>query len=125
MDSFDVERFRANGSGKKLPARNLTKSSGSKWGGWFVKGPIPGEWIGRAAKLPGKSLHAALALCHEVGLTKQRRVKLTRRLLGKFGVGPDAARRSLNRLEEEGLVTVDRKVGRCPMVQLPDFDKRG
>ena len=105
--------FPAEASPQQLPAEQR-RPPRNKPGEWFIKGPIPGRWLSLAAKEPGKTLHVSLALWYEAGLTKRRTVRLTGKLLKRFGVGRDAARRALIRLESIGLVTVDRKRGRCP-----------
>jgi hypothetical protein len=89
---------------------------------WFLKGPIPGNWLGRASALPGKSLHVALAVWHEAGLKKCREVKLTRTVLAKFDVLPDSGRRGLKWLEGAGLVVVRRHSGRCPVVTIEEVE---
>src|SRR5271166_4644456 len=53
----------------------------------FIKGPIPLAWITAAAMLPGKSLHAGLALWYLAGLKKTRTVPLGNRLLVAHGHG--------------------------------------
>ena len=123
-DPLDLESFRAPAARQLLssdPARK--RSIRRKAGGWFVKGPIRGDWIGQAARLPGKALHVALAIWYLFGLTKRFPVVLTRRVLGLFGVRPDAGRRALGQLEGEGLVSVDRHAGRCPRVTILEPSK--
>lgn len=89
--------------------------------GWFIKGPIPGPWIARAASLGGKSLHVGMALWYLAGVRKSRQVKLTTKVINRFGIGPKAARVGLRRLEEAGLVSVFRGHGRLPVATLLDF----
>ena len=36
----------------------------------FLKGPVPLRWLVSAARLPGKSLHAGIALWYVAGLTR-------------------------------------------------------
>jgi hypothetical protein len=89
-----------------------------KSGEWFLKGPIPGAWLSVAAAHPGKTLHVTLAIWYMAGLTRQPTVKLCRKPLNLLGVGRDAAREGLSRLEQRGLVSVVRKTGACPVVTL-------
>lgn len=42
----------------------------------FVRGPIPAEWLERAARLPGKALHAALAIRYLDGFRETGTVQL-------------------------------------------------
>ena len=89
-------------------------------GDWFIKGPIPGWWLGAAAKLPGRALHVAMAIWHEASLAKKPRAILTNKALGRFGVARKAAYAGLERLEAAGLVRVDRHNGRRPRVTVCD-----
>jgi hypothetical protein len=86
--------------------------------GWFVKGPLDGEWIGKAAALPGKSLHVALAIQYKAGLTKSSHVKVTNQDRERFSLKPDAYRRGLKALEAAGLVKVVRKPGACAQISI-------
>jgi DNA-binding MarR family transcriptional regulator len=114
---LDLERFRATSKTEPDQTRPQTPPRHEP-GEWFVKGPIPGEWLSRAAALPGKSLHVALAIWYLAGRSKCRTVKLTRQVLSRFGVLPDANRRALQRLESAALVTVKRSPGRAPIVTI-------
>ena len=86
--------------------------------GEFVQGPLPLAWLGPAAKLPGKALHVALAICFEQGRRKRPEFRLTSAILGRFGVGRKAAYAGLAALEEAGLVTVQRRQGKNPVIRL-------
>ena len=72
MYSVDLDRFSAPGSGE-LPS-TTTRPPRHKAGEWFVKGPIPGEWLRLAALEPGKTLHVAMALWYMAGLTRWPRI---------------------------------------------------
>ncbi len=100
---------------KTSPSKRLPKH---RTGEWFIKGPIPGWWLGEASKLPGKSLHVALAAWHKAQLTKRTRAILTNKTLEQFGVSRWAAYAALEQLEAAGLVEVDRHNGRCPRVTI-------
>ena len=111
INKFRSETSRVNGTPKYLPR--------PKNGGWFIKGPIPGDWIGQAAALPGKSLHVALAVWTEASMKKRRTaVPISSRVFARFGVGKDAGRLGLNKLEAAGLIRVERHSGRCPRVDI-------
>ena len=83
-------------------------------------GPIPLAWMKAAAMLPGKSLHAGLALWYLVGLKKTRTVALGNRLLKSFGVDRKAKGRCLKLMEGAGLITVESRAGCNPTVTLLD-----
>jgi len=119
MQPFDLDQFRVKRNGELRPAESK-RPPRHKAGEWFLKGPIPGEWLHRAAKLPGHALHVALALWYLAGLEKCRQVKPTWRVFARFGVSPDSGRRGLAALEGAGLVAVDRHPGRCPVVTILD-----
>ena len=72
---------------------------------WFIRGPIPGLWIGQASNLPGDhTLHVALAIQYVKGLGKGNKIVLERFHLNRFGVKKDSARRALERLQGAGLI---------------------
>ena len=48
-------------------------------GGLFLKGPLPWDWISRAAKLPGKSLGVGIVLWLLSGLKREREITLDRK----------------------------------------------
>ena len=71
-----------------------------------------------ATALPGKyPLAVALVIQFRAGLEKtSTELRLTSKMLERFGINRLAGYRALAVLEEAGLVTVDRKPGRCPLV---------
>jgi len=103
------------GTGKfeKSPSANLRVG--------FVKGPIPLAWIIQAASLPGKTLQVGVALWYLAGLKKSRSVTLDSKTLNLMSVSRDAKSDALRRLEKAGLVTVERRSGRLPIVSLLDI----
>lgn len=88
--------------------------------GRFIKGPIPLDWIGRAARLPGKALHVALALRYLAGLQKTNTVKLGAKALTALGVARDAKYKALMHLQQCSLIAVEQAPGRTPVVTLLD-----
>jgi hypothetical protein len=84
----------------------------------FIKGPLPLDWMQRAARLPGKTLQVALALWYLAGLQKSLTVKLASKPLDAMGVSRDAKYDALARLAAAGLVAVDQKPGQAPIVTL-------
>jgi hypothetical protein len=117
MPPLDLDQFRAKPDGKPLLPKSK-RPPRHKAGEWFLKGPIPGEWLHQAAKLPGHALHVALAAWYLAGVERGHQVKLTWGVFDRFGVSPDAGRRGLVALERAGLVSVDRHPGRCPVVEI-------
>lgn len=86
----------------------------------FIKGPIGLDWIGAAARLPGKSLHVALALQYLAGLQRTKTVKLNAKTLDTLGVARDAKYEALRRLEQAGLISTETQPGRTAVVTLLD-----
>lgn len=84
----------------------------------FLRGPIPLDWLGSAAALPGKTLHVGIALWWLYGMAKGNPFKLTQKALRTLNVERDAASAALVRLEQAGLIRVVRKPGQRPMVSL-------
>ena len=82
----------------------------------FLRGPIPLEWLARAAALPGKTLNVAIALWWHHGMAKDQPFKLTRRALKDLSVERDAAGLALTRLEQAGLIQVERNPGQRPTI---------
>jgi len=99
-------------------AKGLVPGKPAFNGGRFIKGPIPLDWIGRAACLPGKTLHVALALQYLAGLQKTNTVKLGAKALAVLGVARDAKYDALDRLQQAGLIAVEQVPGRAPVVTL-------
>lgn len=84
----------------------------------FLRGPIPLAWLGVAAKLPGKTLNVALALRWRHGMANGHPFKLTRTALKIFNVERDAASAGLKRLEQAGLIGLERNPGQRPIVSI-------
>lgn len=117
---FDLEKFRASSPqnmGDDFSAAEKRKSENF---GWYFGGRIPGEWLSRAARLPGKSLHVALALWHGKKVRKSSTVKLGKKARERFSIGRDAIRRGLLALEGAGLVSVKRRPGQLAEVEILD-----
>ena len=119
MSSIDLDRLR-------IPSRprrsHCDKPMRPKPGQGFVKGPIPLPWLEIAARLPGKSIHAGIALWYVAGLTRSRSVPLSNIAGLRFGIDRNAKYRALQWLESAGLVAVERKLGRAPLVTILDAE---
>ncbi len=84
----------------------------------FLRGPIPMDWLSKASDLPGKTLHLAMALWWLNGMSKGEAFKLTGKALDLLHVSRDAMRDGLNRLEQHGLIRVERKTGQRPVITI-------
>ncbi len=85
----------------------------------FLKRPVPLAAIQSASQLPGKALAVLLAAYYRGGLTRQSRVTMTTALLEGFGVNRHARYRALAALKEAGLLSVETRHGKNPVVTLP------
>jgi DNA-binding transcriptional ArsR family regulator len=89
--------------------------------GQFLRGPISMTWLEKAAKLPGRALHVALAIRHQSALERSSKVALSNKHCVGLGVDRDAKRRALTVLEAAGLVILERKPGRNPVVTIVEM----
>jgi hypothetical protein len=85
-----------------------------------LKGTVPLAWLETAAKLPGRSLHVGLLLWYEAGVSRSGAVHLSNILCLRFGIDRNAKYRALRSLEGARLVSVQRKLGRSPLVIIRD-----
>ncbi len=111
----DTSRFRLGRTTRRTGSKRLPRH---KAGQKFLKGPIPLDWLSTAANLPGKSLHVAIAIWFTASLKKSPTVSLSNLASLPFGLDRNAKYRALQWLEAAGLIAVDRKLGRSPMVTL-------
>jgi hypothetical protein len=115
--TFNLENFRLP-EGISFPSPKKQRPDRLKRGRQFVKGPIPIDWLSKAASLHGKVFQTAIALWYLVGAKKTITVSLSNEIAEKFGVGRNAKYKNLEVLKQAGLVTVQRKHGRSPVVTL-------
>ena len=85
----------------------------------FLKGPIPFDWLAKAARQKGHALHVGMGLWHTAGKKKKAIVNLSAKLMREMGVARKAMYNGLTALESAGLVRiVDRHRGRCTLVEI-------
>jgi DNA-binding transcriptional ArsR family regulator len=75
-------------------------------------------WLTKAARLPGRSLHLAMGLVFLASVANSHQVALSNLTSQQFGLSRNAKYRALSWLEAAGLVRVERKLGRSPVVTL-------
>jgi hypothetical protein len=80
--------------------------------------PAKGNWLARAARLPGKSMHLAVALQQMATDQQTGCVELGNVACERFGLNRNAKYRALLSLEDARLVIVKRKRGRSPLVTI-------
>lgn len=115
MSPIDPDRLRLASKPRQAVVQRLARP---RKGEHFLKGPVPLRWLESAARLPGKSLHTGVALWYVAGLTRSPSVPLSNIAGDKFGLDRNAKYRALAWLEGAGLVRVDRKLGRSPVVTI-------
>jgi len=84
----------------------------------FIKGPISLAWITRASKISSRAMSMGVLLWYWYGLTGSLTVRVSTKRLNEFGISRRTCFRALKDLEDAGLVHVDRKHGRAPLVRI-------
>ncbi len=102
-----------------------TRRHGLVTGEPFIKGPIDVAWMAKARTLGVSALWVGLSLWHLKGLRHSDSFIVSNRMMKKFGVEPDAKTRALRRLENAGLIAVERRVKRNPKITIRPVQKRG
>ena len=119
MEEFDVKRLRLANHETLRPGEHAdSKPPRHRPGEKFLKGPIPWRWIITAARLPGKALHIGIGLWFLAGLTRSRTVKPSNVLLNLMGVTRFSKARGLMELKKAGLIHIDRRLGKNPLVTI-------
>lgn len=105
-----------------IPVGSSSPSSSSPTGktrqpGYFVKGPIPLDWLQLASRCGKLSISVAVLLWYQHGLQRgQGPIRVTHRLLDHFGIHPRTAKRVLAAMAEANLITVRFRRGASPVV---------
>lgn len=85
---------------------------------YFIKGPIDWDWICATAKCNGRALEVAIVLHFLSGLKKSKTIKLPNKIMSQMGVDRHAKSRALKKLENEGLIKVNRQQGQAPIITI-------
>jgi hypothetical protein len=118
MPPIDPNKYRLPTSHAKTAQSIRRQVPRASKGEHFLRGPIPLNWLSAAARLPGKALHAGLAIWLEAGMRNSAVVPLSNVTGQRFGIDRNAKYRALQWLEGAGLITVERKLGRAPIVTI-------
>ncbi len=86
--------------------------------GKFIAGPIDVSWVVQASRLGVKALLVGLALWHLKKLRQADTFTVSNLMLQEWGVQPDAKGRALRALERAGLIRVERRGKRSPLVSV-------
>jgi hypothetical protein len=84
----------------------------------FLMGPILLGELAPIAQMPGKALAVWLLIRHRSDLSRGDWITLPRTLLEKWGIRKDAKAEALRRLEDAGLIRVERPKGYMLKVKL-------
>jgi hypothetical protein len=90
----------------------------------FLKGPLLLDELRPVAQMPGKALAIWLLIRHRTDLNRGKWATLPQRTLAEWGVGKDARADALRRLEQAGLIKVDRPKGYMLKVKLAPRRRR-
>jgi hypothetical protein len=115
MPPIDLGRLRIAPRSARVAKERLPRPQG---GQHFLKGPIPLEWLELAARLPGRSLHVGVSLWFLGGVHRSRVIPLSNHTSRRFGLDRNSKYRGLDWLEQAGLISVERKLGRAPLVTI-------
>ena len=84
----------------------------------FVKGPLLLSELVPVGRMPGKALLLWLLIRYRTDLSRDGWATLPRRLLTEWGIGKNARTDALRRLEQAGLIRVERPAGYMLKVKL-------
>jgi hypothetical protein len=104
------------------PERSRTLAAVKEERKELLAGPIPMEWLEMAAKLPGKALHTGIALWFAAGLAKTVKVPLSNIAGCRFGLDRNSKYRALDWLEGARLISVERRLGKTPIVTILNLE---
>jgi hypothetical protein len=125
---FDADRFRICSpvtAGVKQPDRQVGRKLQGRAA--HLQGPVPMRWMAQAAQLPGKAVTVGVVLwflATQAGnggrapASRSAWFPLQPEWLRQLGVQRQAGYRALRGLEQAGLIRVERRTGRAPLVRL-------
>ena len=101
-----------------LPERIRSGRRVSPGQGEFIMGPIDVAWVRQAAQLGVTTLLVGLALWYLKGLRNANTFIVSNLMVGEWNIQPDAKSRALRKLEKAGLISIERRGKRSPLVSL-------
>ena len=81
-------------------------------------GPIDIAWVCQARQLGVTALLVGLALWYLKGLRRADAFIVSNLMVAEWGIKPDAKSRALRKLEKAGLISIERRGKRSPLVSL-------
>ena len=105
-------------------SRSSRISDSDEWiTGTFLKAMIPLGWLSRACRLSGKALATALAIWYLKGLRNSYEgLMLTTAVVERLGISRYSKSRALRDLERAGLIRVERRPQKNPLVTILKVD---
>ena len=104
----------------QVPARRVELPSTEKRKARHFIPPIPLGWFQRACQLPGRAPVLASILWRLYRLKKSKPFILAQARLNDFGISRRAKYRALEALEAAGLISVERRPKKSPVVAILD-----
>jgi hypothetical protein len=77
----------------------------------FLKGPVPLNELVPAVRLPGKALAVWLLIRHRCDLNHGNSATVPQSILKEWGIGKNARADALRRLEQAGMIEIERPKG--------------
>ena len=118
-----------------LDSSILKRTSKSRQYKEYVRGPLPLKWFQRASTISATAGVIGIIIWREAyqkklwGFDSQRRtsesMKVTNQNCMKWGVCGNSKNTALRLMEEAGLIRLDLKRGRSPLVQIVDDELKG
>ena len=118
-----------------LDSSILKRTSKSRQYKEYVRGPLPLKWFQRASTISRTAGVVGMIIWRDAyqkklwGYDSQRRtsghIKVTNQNCKKWGVCGNSKNSALRLMEEAGLIRLDLKRGRSPIVQIIDDELRG
>jgi hypothetical protein len=118
-DNFDLERLRIDPNDGELMRLAKVPAKIQKRREQFIM--VPWGWLEGLARAPASTFHVALYLLHLHWKDHGNPVKVPNATLRTLGVSRQSKWRALADLEERGLVSVERRPSRSPLVHLSHF----
>ena len=117
--SWDPSRLRLDQAGSRRSQGGIRRGRRvSPIRGKFIAGPVDVSWLVQASQLGVKALLVGLALWHIRGLRKADTFIVSNIMVQDWGILPDAKRRALRKLEEAGLIRVEKRGKLSPFVTI-------
>src|SRR5437870_3990955 len=110
-----TEQFQVSTAGEPPGQKVELETMRRKRHGRFIP-PMPLDWFERVSRLPGKAPVVATLLWYRSKREGSATVTLTQVFLNTFGISRQARYRALQSLEAAGLISVQRRPRKSPVV---------